>query len=607
MKNIIFIILFFSSINFSQEYNKIIEVDSLLGVAFDLRWSNPLETILMSSKALEISKSIDYKVGIVKSYGFIGVGYENLSMYEEALENYLKALEIADSLKLDEEIGFVYNNLANYYIDLENYDLASEYLYKGLKIALQINNDRLLGYIYRNLSLLNRRKKEFDKALEYAKKSLEFRERANDEEGIITSLRELLVIYYNKNDFVAAENILNRLYSIIGNREKYKLQLARIKRTEAEILRAKKKYKESLSVFDESLALFKSINNLEGTIRIYRLKSELNYSIGKFKDAYDNIIQHNACVDSLNKIRSLQRISLIESKYKNKELQNELLLASEELKQRNIILLSLFIGFVILGFAAYQTHKSNKEKKKLIKQISEQNKILEEDNEHKQKLLSIIGHDIKNPFSSVYSISDFLINNSSSIESEELKNYLILINKSVKNGLSLLDNLLLWSMNKMGKLNYNFVDLNIRPIINKTLELYNSNIQEKNLTVLVNISDELVYADENSVAAIIRNLVNNAIKFSINGGQIKIGTEILDNYIKVKVIDNGKGLTEDEINNILNNERQILSTSNKGESNTGLGLQVVKDFVKINQGELFIKSIPNKETEFSFTLRRYNL
>lgn len=601
IKLLLLIILFFSVESFSQDSTKISEVDSLLNEAFDLRWSNPLETVLISSKALEISKSSDYKLGIVKSYGFMGVGYENLSMLEEALNSYLKALEIADSLKLDEEIGFSYNNLASYYINLENYDLANEYLYKGLKIALQINNDRLLGYIYRNLSLLNRRKKEFDKALEYAKKSLEFRERANNEEGIITSLRELLVIYFNKNDFVATENILNRLYSLIGNREKYKLQLARIKRTEAEILQAKKKYKESLSVFDESLALFKSINNLEGIIRIYKLKSELNYSIGKFKDAYDNIIQHNAYVDSLNKIRSLQRISLIETNYKNKQLQNELLLASEELKQRNIILLSLFIGFVILGFAAYLTHKSNKEKKKLIKQISEQNKILEEDNEHKQKLLSIIGHDIKNPFSSVYSISDFLINNSNSIGEEELKNYLILINRSVKNGLNLLDNLLIWSMNIMGKLNYNFVDLSIRPIINNTLELYNSNIQEKNLKVLVNISDELVFADKNSVEAIIRNLVNNAIKFSNNDGQIKIETDILDNYLKVKVIDNGKGLTKDEIDNILNNEKQI-----KSKSSTGLGLQIVKDFVKINQGELFIKSIPNKETEFSFTLRKSN-
>lgn len=601
IKLLLLIILFFSVESFSQDSTKISEVDSLLNEAFDLRWSNPLETVLISSKALEISKSSDYKLGIVKSYGFMGVGYENLSMLEEALNSYLKGLEIADSLKLDEEIGFSYNNLASYYINLENYDLANEYLYKGLKIALKINNDRLLGYIYRNLSLLNRRKKEFEKALEYAKKSLEFRERANNEEGIITSLRELLVIYFNKNDFVATENILNRLYSLIGNREKYKLQLARIKRTEAEILQAKKKYKESLSVFDESLALFKSINNLEGIIRIYKLKSELNYSIGKFKDAYDNIIQHNAYVDSLNKIRSLQRISLIETNYKNKQLQNELLLASEELKQRNIILLSLFIGFVILGFAAYLTHKSNKEKKKLIKQISEQNKILEEDNEHKQKLLSIIGHDIKNPFSSVYSISDFLINNSNSIGEEELKNYLILINRSVKNGLNLLDNLLIWSMNIMGKLNYNFVDLSIRPIINNTLELYNSNIQEKNLKVLVNISDELVFADKNSVEAIIRNLVNNAIKFSNNDGQIKIETDILDNYLKVKVIDNGKGLTKDEIDNILNNEKQI-----KSESSTGLGLQIVKDFVKINQGELFIKSIPNKETEFSFTLRKSN-
>lgn len=600
-KIFIIFIVFFSFNNYSQSSIDSVKVDSLLNKAFELRWSNPYESILISSKANEISKEINYWHGVAKSYSFMGVAYENLSMYNEALKYYLLGLRVSDSLNLLRDKGFAYNNIANYYIHIKNLDLAFENLNKGFNVARQINDLELLAYIYRNFSYYHREKKEYEVALDYAKKSLEIREEFNDKRGVITSLREILIIYFNSKDFLNADKTLKKLYEIIDTNEKHNLQLARIKRTEGEILREKKNYNEALSKFDESLELFKSLNNLEGIIRVYKLKADLYSSLGKYKEAFESIIQNNAYQDSLNNVRSFQKISLIEAEFRNKELKNKLLLTSEELKHRNIILVSLFIGFLILGFSVYFTQRANREKRNLITKITEQNKTLEEDNIHKQKLLSIIGHDVKNPLSSVYSISDFLMDNSNSIDTNEVNTYLTIINKSVKNALNLLDNLLLWSMNKMGKLTYNFSDINLKTIIDKTIELYDSNITEKNLKITVNVDNPIVNADENTLSAIFRNLLNNAIKFTSNNGIIKIETEANGNFIKVKVIDNGKGLTEEEIKNILSNE-QLITTSSKSESSTGLGLQIVKDFVKINKGELFIKSNPNKGTEFSFTL-----
>jgi len=374
------------------------------------------------------------------------------------------------------------------------------------------------------------------------------------------------------------------LYEIINSNPKYTLQLARIKRTEAELNWQKKNFILANSLFDESLNLFKSIHNLEGIIRVYKLKAELLHSIGKYKEAYENIIEHNAYVDSLNKVRTVQKISLIETQFKNKELENKLKLASESLKQRNIILISLFIGFIILGLSFYFIYNANGEKRKLINQITEQNKILEKDNIHKQKLLSIIGHDIKNPLSSVYSITDFLIHNSDSVDEIELKNYHNIIHRAVKNSLSLLDNLLLWSMNIMGKLNYNFTDINIKNLIEQSIELYNSSIIEKNLSISIETKYENVFADKNMLSSILRNLINNAIKFSPDDGVIKILTEEQDDKVLVKVIDNGKGLSQEEIDKILSEDENVLVSSLKKESGTGLGLQIVKDFVKIHNG-----------------------
>lgn len=596
----IIISLFSNSVK-AQVSNQISEIDSILDKAFEMRWIDPYETIMLCSKALEMSISSNYISGILKSYSFSGVGYENLTMYEEALNNYLTGLRIADSLNLDEEIGHSYNNLASCYINLEKYDIAFDYLKKGLEKAEKVKSDNLLAYIYRNLSIYYRRMKQSEKAIPFAKKSLELREKNKDKRGIITSMRELLVAYYDLKDFDNANKVLNKLYSIIGNNPKHNLQLARIKRTEGEMLRDKGKYDEALKAFNESAEIFKSIGNLDGLIGVTKLKSELNYLVGKYNQAYKELLEHNSYVDSLNKIRSLQKISLIENQFKNKELLNKLNVVSQEVQQKNIILIALFIGFLILGFSFYLTSKAYKEKRKLISQITEQNKLLEEDNVNKQKMLSVIGHDLKNPLGSVYSITENLVNNYQSIDKDELNHYLIVVNKAVKNALNLLDNLLIWSMNKMGKLRYNLTDIRIKDVVEKSIDLYMHFVKEKNLNIKADIQDTYVYADSNTLDAIIRNLINNAIKFSKVGGTVKIISESSDNFIRLKFTNKGKGLTEDQIYRILNDEQNFTNVTNK-KSSTGLGLQIVKDFIKINKGELFIKSTPNEETEFSITL-----
>jgi signal transduction histidine kinase len=602
---IIIIIVLLPLINiFSFSSKDSVKVDSMLNEAFELRWLDPLESILISSKAIEISKQINYLHGIAKAYSFIGVAYENLSMYDEALRNYLEGLRFSDSLKLYSEKGFAYNNIANYYLQLDQLDLAFENLNKGFLIAQGNNDSNLLAYIYRNFSNYYRMKKDFQTALDYAQKSLALREQLNDERGIITSLKEILKIYQGNKNYLNAKVTLKKLYEKIGNNPKYNLQLAKIKQTEAEILLSKKKYNEASLLFKESLNLFKSINNLDGIIRIYKSQTNLYASLGKYKEAFENIIQHNAYLDSLNNVRSFQKISLMQTQFRNKELQNELKLAFEELKQRNITLGSLFLGFIILGISVYFTHKANREKRKLLEQITNQNKILEKDNKNKQKLLSIIGHDIRNPLGSVYSISDLLINNSDTLDKEELRNYYNIIHRAIKNLLSLLENLQLWSMNKLGNLSYKMTEVNISNLVDKTLELYDSNIKEKNLKIINKTQCNKALADENMLFAILRNLINNAIKFSNKNGILKIESECSEDSVIIKVIDSGKGLAKEKIEQILSGSDFDLTASSEGESSNGLGLQVVKEFVKLHNGQLKIRSEANKETEFSFTLKK---
>jgi len=600
---IIILILLLTSTNISGQGAggkiEISTIDSLLLEGFSLRWSDPYNAVLILLNALELSKKINYDVGLAKSHSYLGIAYENLSFFDEAFYHYLEGLKLSDSLNLTEDKGFAYNNIGNYYLKFDQLELGLEYLNKGLEIAQQINNQRLLAYIYRNLAQYHRKKKNFATALDLIQKSLTLREKENDERGIITSLREKFMIYFDMKDYKKTEEILQRLYNFIKDKQNYKLQFARIMKTHAEIELFRNNFKKAEELCIESLALFNELKNIEGIAQIHKILSDIYKAQGKFPKAIENLKQHINFLDSLNKIKSSQRVYLLETQFRNQQLKNQLESKSRELHQQNIITIALFFGFVILGISVYLAQKSIREKRKFIAQISEQKRILEEDNDNKMKLLSIIGHDIKNPLGSVYSVSDYLINNLDSLTKEELINYLNIIYKSNKNLLNLLENLLLWSMNKMGKLNYNFSEFNIKPVIDKNLELYNSSIKEKNIQVIKKYSDYNVFAVENMVSAITRNLINNAIKFAPIGGYLIIETEKLENELLIKIIDNGNGLDKEQIHKILFDNNNSASSSKPG---TGLGLQLVKDFVKINKGKLDIKSEKNHQTEFSFTL-----
>lgn len=222
----------------------------------------------------------------------------------------------------------------------------------------------------------------------------------------------------------------------------------------------------------------------------------------------------------------------------------------------------------------------------------------------RDKLFSIISHDLRGPVGNMPPLLDILINNT--FEDEESRNELLVsMRKAAYNIKDLLENLLKWASLQTGSISLSPADFNILDASGWEVELYSSLASEKKILIENNIPVDLsANADVESFRLIIRNLIGNALKYSYTGGRITLNATSYGNMVRISVEDHGVGMTNETIAKILESDSFISTYGTGNEKGTGLGLNLCKEFVRKNGGDLFIESIPGKGTKISFTLNK---
>ncbi|MDZ7899666.1 MAG: HAMP domain-containing sensor histidine kinase [Arcicella sp.] len=235
----------------------------------------------------------------------------------------------------------------------------------------------------------------------------------------------------------------------------------------------------------------------------------------------------------------------------------------------------------------------------LAKQVAQQTSELKALNSTKDRLFSIIGHDLRSPIASLKGI--LLLLDNQQLSREEFNELLQHLQKNVDNVHGMLENLLQWSMSQMKGMKPNLKSFDINDIIEQTVELFKDVAKQKQINLQMDISENLmVFADENHIKAIIRNLVNNALKFTPKNGQVSISSKFKNNYVVLQITDSGIGINSDEMQLIFTNPKLKQGTS--GEKGTGLGLILCKDLIKQNYGEITVKSELEKGTTFKILI-----
>lgn len=225
--------------------------------------------------------------------------------------------------------------------------------------------------------------------------------------------------------------------------------------------------------------------------------------------------------------------------------------------------------------------------------------------EDRNKLISIMAHDLKNPFAAMLGMSEMLTKYYDSFSDEKRKEYLSRILINTKNIQSLLENTLQWSLNEQDRLSFDLIEINVGEIVGEILRGINVMLVQKEIDVLNNIPDDLtMLADEQMIRIIFSNLITNAYKFSKVKGLIEVNFENENGFYEFSVVDYGVGMSPNIKKSLFSKDYKTTREGTEGEKGTGLGLVLCKDFVERHGGKIWVESTPNERTSFTFTIKK---
>jgi signal transduction histidine kinase len=365
--------------------------------------------------------------------------------------------------------------------------------------------------------------------------------------------------------------------------------------------------KLAIQIAEEGLALAQKQQEL---IYIFMAITvlEKNYAAtGNYEKAYHFLsYKHNLFRNFNNENLNINlKIRSFESKIKDRE--QEIQNRKSKLKMTYIyssLLIAIFLGFTIILFL------KNRKKKLLNIELHEKTAIISSQihelqllNIEKDRLISIIGHDLRTPFNSILGFGELLHEEFEVLSKEEIHLYSGYIIQSSNNTLQLLENLLLWAKIQKDRIVFFTKNILFNDIISDVSRTLHNNLQNKEIQLLYHFDDSIiVHADEEMLKTVVRNLVGNAIKFSSQGGIIEISVQDSDQEYKILVKDYGSGIKKQMIDNIFDVEANVVNSENSVGNGHGLGLILCKEIVEKHGGTIGVESEEGKGSTFYFSL-----
>ncbi|MFC2114000.1 tetratricopeptide repeat protein [Bacteroidota bacterium] len=570
------------------------------------RKGNNLESSNYYTKALDLYKKVGDEKELAEAYYNLGNTYYNLGNYNNASENYIASLKISEKIKDSTGIAKSYSSIAFFYNKTKDFTNALKYHEKALDIFTATNNAEGIAFATNNIGNIYLLLDDLDKAEEYYQRSLKMKQESNmSQRSILITLHNLGEVYMGVSKPVKALEYYNKSLQI-GQEIGDIFSSAYIHYNISLVYDKLKNHDRLLYHLEKALTLAKQSNATELILKINDKYSEYYEETGNYKLAYEFLKQNYIAKDTIlpeefkTKVAQYE-VSKVETENMLLKKESEIqALKSIKQKNQNNFLIAFSILIIVLIIVLYSRYLLKKRTNNLLEL---KNSELELANTTKDKFFAIVSHDLKNQLTAFQNISSVLAENFSSI-AEEKKHHLILrINTAANTLYGVLENLLTWSSAQLKGVEFNPSDIHVKSLCERTIDELKLNAEKKRIKVNCEIPEQLtVFTDENMLKTVIRNLCNNAIKFSHEDSGIRLTGEVQDARLTFSVIDQGIGLNKDDLQKLFRidvNHKEIGSGKDKG---AGLGLVITKEFVERMEGEIKIKSEPGKGSTFSFSL-----
>ncbi|MBI5219454.1 MAG: tetratricopeptide repeat-containing sensor histidine kinase [Bacteroidia bacterium] len=552
-----------------------------IGMVYDSQ-SNYTKAIEYYLAALRAAEEINSKIQIQEYLKSIAFTYNKIGNLKVSIEYFTKSLKIAEELGDSPEIAtatsgksriaWCYNSLGVVHRDRNNYDMAIKFFGKALLLFQELNDTKGIAYCTGNLGMINKYRGNYYKAKEYYEKSLKISEELGDRNAISISLNEIGSIY----------NLIGESYKSI----EYSARSLKIAK--------ENKYLQLLqAVYFNLYETYNKIHKPDSALKYFKLSAQIKDSISN-SEMQKQITEMQTIYETEKRGRE---IVYLQKENIAKELDNT--------KQKNIRNVFIFCALLLLIASAalfvlfYLKYKANRK-------LSESESSLRELNATKDKFFSIISHDLRGPLASIRTTLGMYAENTDSFSKEEMQAFTKSILQSTDNIGNLFENLLTWSRTETNRIVCKPEEFDLSEIAVLTVKFLETKASQKQIKLSCQMAKNTwIYADKNMVSFVLRNLVDNAVKFTNVGGNIIINTTVHDeNFIEVSVADNGIGIPEENRDKLfhLNSSFSTMGTGN--EKGTGLGLVLCREFISRNKGEIWVNSQPGNGTTFFFTLEK---
>ena len=235
--------------------------------------------------------------------------------------------------------------------------------------------------------------------------------------------------------------------------------------------------------------------------------------------------------------------------------------------------------------------------------IRRQNEKLKKSLEARDKLYSIIAHDLRAPIGTIKMINSSIEAQKAKIKDPQISKLFEMINETTEEAFNLLENLLRWTRNQNGKTKIYATLFNLTPVARQVVSLFSAIANAKEIELINRIEGKFdIFADEDMIKTVLRNLISNAIKFTYTGGQVELSLADSGDYWTIYVKDNGKGIPKDLQAHLLKSDEYITTYGTHNEKGSGLGLILCRDFIRMNKGKLHFCSQEGIGTTFYFTI-----
>ncbi len=339
----------------------------------------------------------------------------------------------------------------------------------------------------------------------------------------------------------------------------------------------------------------------------YEVLQEQYFALGNYRKAYESLIANRGIFEQFN----YENLQLISTTYM---LENQIVQRELELQGRRnqIAMMVASIIFILVFFAAFVFILAAKNRKQrfLLTELQKRNQIITDQNEllalsnaEKDKLFSIIAHDLKAPFQSILGFSEILKDEGDTLNKEEAKTLSGLLHTSTSRTWQLLDDLLSWARLQQDRINFAPENIPVAQIVHFISDLLHDAATKKNIKITSQLHEDLVMkADKEMLKTILRNLVSNAIKFSYPGTEVIVSASASNGNIIISVSDSGIGIPKDKIKDLFSVGNEHIMPGTAKEKGTGLGLVLCREFVEKHSGQIRVESNEGKGSVFSFTL-----